>query len=85
MFRGTRMAEKNSEESEVAVKVGRTEHPTEENQYIEWVELNVAGKVSSQLLNPGKAPEVTFIFKIETDPDTEQKYCYCRGAKVRRT
>lgn len=77
------MAEKYVEEFEAEVKVRRAEHPTEENQYIEWVELIMGEEVTRQILNPGKPPEVTFIFRIGTDPDTNQKYCYCQGAKVR--
>ncbi len=45
------------------VVVGSTAHPMEEKHWIEWIELIADGKVYRQDLNPGDAPEATFMVK----------------------
>ncbi|MDO5674307.1 MAG: desulfoferrodoxin [bacterium] len=47
------------------VVVGSTAHPMEEKHWIEWIELIADGKVYRQDLNPGDAPEATFMVKAD--------------------
>lgn len=42
------------------VKVGSAPHPMESGHCIEWIELNVDGKVSMNFLKPGERPETEF-------------------------
>lgn len=45
------------------VKVGSVAHPMEAKHYIEWIELLADGKAYRQFLDPGMAPEATFLIK----------------------
>ena len=50
----------------VVVKVGETEHPMDENHYIEWVEIvTIDGKRSKKFLKPGDSPKVEFYTRKE--------------------
>ncbi|MGC9195185.1 MAG: desulfoferrodoxin [Syntrophobacteraceae bacterium] len=62
----------------VKVKVGSVAHPMEEKHYIEWVDLNVGGKVYRQFLKPGQAPEALFCVK-EEGPMVAKEYCSLHG------
>ncbi len=43
------------------VKVGETEHPSTEEHYIEWIEINTTdGKSGKKFLKAGDQPEVKF-------------------------
>ncbi len=42
------------------VKVGSEPHPMEEKHHIEWIELQIGGKVYRQHLKPGDPPEGKF-------------------------
>lgn len=45
----------------VKIKVGETEHPMEENHYIEWIEIITQDqKRGKKFLKPGDKPEVEF-------------------------
>jgi superoxide reductase len=59
------------------VKVGDVPHPMEEKHYIEWVEVIADGRAYRQFLNPGQAPEATFM--IEADQVTAREYCNLHG------
>ena len=60
------------------VKVGSVAHPMEEKHFIEWVELEVGGKVHLQFLKPGDAPEAVFCVK-EEGPAVAREYCTLHG------
>ncbi len=62
----------------IKVKVGSVAHPMEEKHFIEWVELNVAGKVYRQFLNPGEAPEALFCVN-DDGPAVAREYCNLHG------
>ena len=61
----------------VKVKVGEVAHPMEEKHLIEWIEIIADGKSYRQLLNPGDAPEATFL--IEADQITAREFCNLHG------
>jgi len=45
----------------IKIKVGETEHPMDENHYIEWIEIIAAdGKRGKKYLGPGDKPEAEF-------------------------
>jgi len=59
------------------VKVGSVAHPMEEKHYIEWIEIIADGKAYRQFLNPGDAPEATFM--IDAAQITAREYCNVHG------
>lgn len=61
----------------VKVKVGSVAHPMEEKHYIEWIEIIADGKAYRQFLEPGQAPEATFMVKAAKI--TAREYCNLHG------
>jgi superoxide reductase len=61
----------------IKVKVGEVAHPMEEKHYIEWIEIIADGKAYRQFLNPGEAPEATFL--IEAANVTAREFCNLHG------
>lgn len=59
------------------VKVGDVAHPMEEAHSIEWVELIADGVAYRQFLNPGDAPEATFM--INAEKVSAREYCNLHG------
>jgi len=59
------------------IKVGSVAHPMEEKHYIEWIEIVADGKAYRQFLNPGDAPEATFM--IDAGQITAREYCNMHG------
>jgi superoxide reductase len=59
------------------VKVGSVAHPMEEKHYIEWIEIIADGKAYRQFLNPGDAPETTFM--TDAAQITAREYCNMHG------
>ena len=59
------------------VKIGEVAHPMEEKHYIEWIEVIADGKAYRQFLNPGDAPEATFM--IDAGQVTAREYCNLHG------
>ena len=59
------------------VKVGEVAHPMEEKHYIEWIEVIADAKAYRQFLNPGEAPEATFM--IEAEQVTAREFCNLHG------
>ncbi len=59
------------------VKVGSVAHPMEEDHYIEWVEIIADGKAYREFLNPGDAPEVTFM--IDAQSVSAREWCNKHG------
>ena len=60
------------------IKIGEIKHPSEENHYIEWVEINtVDGKSGKKFLKPGDDPIVDFYTRIEVT--TIRVYCNIHG------
>lgn len=55
------------------VKIGEVAHPMEDKHYIEWIELIADGKAYRQFLEPGDAPEATFM--IAADNVSARAYC----------
>lgn len=64
-------------ESGYRVKVGSVPHPMEEKHYIEWIELIADGRAYREFLNPGQAPEATFM--IEASQISAREYCNLHG------
>ncbi len=60
-----------------AVKVGSVAHPMEENHYIEWIEVIAGDAVYRQYLQPGQAPEATFV--VDADQVVAREYCNLHG------
>ncbi len=61
----------------ITVKVGDVAHPMEEKHYIQWIELIADGKVYTQFLEPGQAPEATFC--VTAQQVTAREYCNLHG------
>jgi superoxide reductase len=59
------------------VKVGSVAHPMEEKHYIEWIELLADGKAYREFLQPGQAPEATFM--IQAEKVVAREYCNLHG------
>ncbi len=59
------------------VSVGSIAHPMEEKHYIEWIELMADGKAYRQFLQPGQAPEATFMVKAASV--SAREYCNIHG------
>lgn len=59
------------------VAVGSVAHPMEDSHYIEWIEIIADGKAYRQFLNPGDAPEATFM--IDAAQITAREYCNMHG------
>ena len=60
------------------IKVGQTEHPMEENHYIEWIEINAAdGKSGKKFLKPGEKPEADFYTRMKII--SVRAYCNVHG------
>ena len=64
-------------ENSIIVTVGSTEHPMEEDHYIEWVEINVDSKICKKYLKPGDKPEAEFFLTGEKVQARE--YCNLHG------
>ena len=64
-------------EKGVKVKIGKVEHPMEEEHYIEWIEVIVDTKVYREFLNPGEAPEAEF--NIKAEKIKARMYCNVHG------
>ncbi len=59
------------------VKVGSVPHPMTEEHFIEWIELLADGKAYRQFLEPGAAPEATFL--IEGNSVSAREHCNVHG------
>ena len=59
------------------VTVGSVPHPMEEEHFIEWIELIADGKACRQFLDPGDAPEATFM--VEAESVTAREHCNLHG------
>ncbi len=59
------------------VTVGSVAHPMEEKHYIEWIELIADGAAHRQFLNPGDAPEATFL--LTANAVSAREYCNLHG------
>jgi superoxide reductase len=59
------------------VKVGDVAHPMGEDHYIEWIELVAGGKAYKEFLEPGAAPEATFL--IDASDVKARAYCNLHG------
>ena len=64
-------------DGKVKVSVGSVLHPTEEEHYIEWIELNVDGKIYKQFLQPGDKPVAEFV--VEGENISAREYCNIHG------
>ena len=62
----------------VSVNVGSVNHPMEDIHWIEWVQLNTDKGSYRKVLNPGEAPNVSFILKDEK-PLGVYAYCNLHG------
>ena len=62
----------------VTVNVGSINHPMEEVHWIEWVQLNTDKGSYRKELNPGQAPNVSFILNDEK-PLGVYAYCNLHG------
>ncbi|NQU99917.1 MAG: desulfoferrodoxin [Parcubacteria group bacterium] len=66
-------------ENGVKVKVGSVLHPTEEEHYIEWIEIDMLdeGRIAKKYLKPGDTPEVEF--HVRGDNFKVRSYCNLHG------
>jgi superoxide reductase len=61
----------------VKVKVGSMPHPMDPDHYIEWIEVIAGGKVYTEFLKPGQAPEA--LFCLDAPIETMREYCNKHG------
>jgi len=61
----------------ITVIVGSTPHPMIDTHWIEWIEVNVDGKVYKQFLKPGDKPEATF--NVQGKKISAREYCNIHG------
>ncbi len=60
------------------IKIGEVNHPSEENHYIEWIEINtINGKSGKKFLEPGDEPESNFHTRHEVE--SARAYCNIHG------
>jgi superoxide reductase len=59
------------------VKVGDVAHPMEEKHFIEWIEVIADGRSYFQFLNPGDAPEATFM--LDAASVSAREHCNLHG------
>ncbi len=59
------------------VTVGSVSHPMEDKHYIEWIELLTDGKAYREFLEPGMAPEATFL--VEGNAVNAREHCNVHG------
>ena len=59
------------------VKVGDVAHPMADDHYIEWIELIAGGQTYRTFLEPGAAPEATFL--TGADDVSARAYCNLHG------
>lgn len=61
------------------VKIGKIEHPMEQEHYIEWIEASSdSGEYCKKFLKPSDKPEAVFDFK----PSKSRMYCNVHGLWV---
>ena len=63
------------EGNKVYVTVGSTEHPMQEEHYIEWISLQTKSGNQRKALKPGDAPKTCFA--ICDGDEVEAVYAYC--------
>ena len=61
----------------VKVKVGSVPHPMEPDHYIEWIEVIAGGKVYTEFLKPGGAPEA--LFCVDGSIEVVREFCNKHG------
>ena len=59
------------------VTVGQVPHPMVEDHWIEWIELTAGAKTYRAFLDPGDAPEASFL--VEADSPQARAYCNQHG------
>ncbi len=60
------------------IKIGEVDHPSEENHYIEWIEVNTEeGKSGKKFFKPGEKPQADFYTRINIK--TIRVYCNIHG------
>ena len=64
--------------NEVHVEVGSTQHPMEEDHYIEWVYLVTEKGVQSKCFKPGEVPAADFVL-VDDRPIAVYEYCNKHG------
>ncbi|HUU59400.1 MAG TPA: desulfoferrodoxin family protein, partial [Phycisphaerae bacterium] len=52
-------------------------HPMEDDHWIQWIELHAGKKVYREYLDPGQAPEATFLVKAGSV--TAREHCNKHG------
>lgn len=67
--------------NEVHVEVGSTQHPMEEDHYIEWVYLVTEKGVQSKCFKPGEVPAADFVL-VDDRPIAVYEYCNKHGLWV---
>ncbi len=62
------------------VKVGQNAvHPMTPEHYIQWIELITENKIYRKFLNPGEAPEASFILEKDEKLVAAREYCNIHG------
>lgn len=62
----------------VTVKVGEVTHPMLPEHYIEWIILETKKGFQIKYLNPGDAPEATFVV-VDDEPVAAYEHCNLHG------
>ncbi len=69
------------EETDIIVKIGQTNHPMEEDHFIEWIELYLNGNLYSRKnLKPGRKPKAAFHDVLESGTLHSVAHCNQHGS-----
>jgi superoxide reductase len=63
----------------VYVEIGSVPHPMTPEHYIEWIAIEVEGKLQFALLTPDSEPKAVFAVKDNSVPITAYEYCSLHG------
>lgn len=63
----------------VVVKIGEVEHPMVEAHYIQWIALQTKEGVQIKHLQPGAAPEASFVLSEADEVIAAYEYCNLHG------
>lgn len=67
------------EGNKVTVKIGSAAHPMIDAHWIQWIYLETDKGGQRKVLNPGEAPEATFLLTADDKPVAAYEYCNLHG------
>ena len=68
-----------TDNTNIIVRVGKVEHPMNEDHYIEWIEIITLYGSFKKFLKPGEKPMAIFPIKINVSEISARAYCNLHG------